>query len=84
MAWRKGTTPALQVLGMKCYDVETRQVPGFGRMALREIVGSAICEGICIIVAVVSFFMFLGADRQAIHDKVGRTIVLHDPGKVLG
>jgi uncharacterized RDD family membrane protein YckC len=84
IAWGKGTTPALQVLGMKCWDVEGRQVPTFGKMALREIVGAWIAEGICIIVGIVSFFMFIGTDRRAIHDKIGGTIVLHDPGKVLG
>jgi uncharacterized RDD family membrane protein YckC len=84
IAWRKGTTPALQVLGMKVWDTEANQAPGFGKMALREIVGAYICEGICIIVGIVSFFMFVGESRQAIHDKVAKTIVLHDPNKVLG
>jgi uncharacterized RDD family membrane protein YckC len=32
----------------------------------------------------VSFVMFLGQDRRTIHDKIGRTIVVHDPNKVLG
>ncbi len=82
--WGKGTTPALQVLGMKCWDVETRKAPTFGKMALREIVGRAIAEGICIIVGIVSFVMFLGEERRSIHDKIGGTIVLYDPNKVLG
>ena len=84
IAWGKGTTPALQVLGMKCWDVEGRRVPTFGKMALREIVGRAIAENICIIVGIVSFFMFIGRERRALHDKIGGTIVLHDPGKALG
>lgn len=84
IAWGKGTTPALQVLGMKCWDTETNQVPGFGKMAMREVVGRFICESICVIVGIVSFFMFIGQDRQAIHDKVAKTVVLHDPNKVLG
>jgi uncharacterized RDD family membrane protein YckC len=82
--WGKGTTPALKVLGMSCWDVETRRPPTFGKMALREIVGRAIVEGICIIVGIVSFFMFIGAERRSIHDKIGGTIVVHDPNKVLG
>jgi uncharacterized RDD family membrane protein YckC len=84
IAWGKGTTPALQVLGMKVWDTETNRPPTWGKMALREVVGAYICEGICIIVGIVSFIMFLGDDRQAIHDKVAKTIVLHDPNKVLG
>jgi uncharacterized RDD family membrane protein YckC len=83
IAWGKGTTPALQVLGMKVWDTESNRPPTFGKMALREVVGAYICEGICIIVGIVSFVMFLGSDRQAIHDKIAKTIVLHDPNKTL-
>jgi uncharacterized RDD family membrane protein YckC len=82
--WRKGTTPALKVLGMTCWDVDTRQVPTFGRMALREVVGRFLVEGICFVVGIVSFVMFLGDDRRSLHDRIGHTIVLHDPNKVLG
>src|SRR5947208_2078900 len=43
VVWRNGQTPALQVLGMRCWRPQTGgvpgSVPGFWRMALREIVG---------------------------------------------
>jgi uncharacterized RDD family membrane protein YckC len=82
--WNKNsTTPALKVLGMKCWDVQTNQPASFGQMVMRDLVGR-IVEGLCIIIGIVSFVMFLGADRRTIHDKIGRTIVVHDPNKVLG
>jgi uncharacterized RDD family membrane protein YckC len=83
MLWGKGTTPALKVLGMKCWDIQTNKPASFGQMVMRDFVGRLV-EGICAIVYIVSFVMFLGAERRTIHDKIGRTIVVHDPNKVLG
>lgn len=82
IAWNKGTSPALQVLGMKVYKPQERQVASFGTMALRNIVGG-IVEGISII-GLISFIMFLtDKQRRALHDRIGSTTVLHDPNKVL-
>jgi len=38
VVWANGQTPALQVLGMRCFRPEDNRVAGFGWMALREIV----------------------------------------------
>jgi uncharacterized RDD family membrane protein YckC len=38
LVWPNGQTPALQVLGMRCFRPEDNRVAGFGWMALREIV----------------------------------------------
>lgn len=38
IVWANGQTPALQVLGMRCFRPEDNRVAGFGWMALREIV----------------------------------------------
>ena len=82
--WNKhSTTPALKVLGMKCWDVQTNAPASFGQMVMRDLVGR-IVEGLCIIIGIVSFVMFLGAERRTLHDKIGRTIVVYDPNKVLG
>jgi uncharacterized RDD family membrane protein YckC len=85
IAWGKGTTPALQVLGMKVWRVDQPGVPGWGRMALREVVGR-IVEGILgAITQIISFVLFVSSDkRQALHDMIASTTVLHDPNKVLG
>ncbi|MDT4920915.1 MAG: hypothetical protein QOI15_1817 [Pseudonocardiales bacterium] len=84
MLWNKeGTTPALKVLGMKCWDIQTNRPPTFGQMAMRDLVGR-IVEGLCILIGIYSFVIFLGVERRSLHDKIGRTIVVHDPNKVLG
>lgn len=82
--WGNGQTPALQVLGMRCWRPETNRVPGFWYMALREIVGRFV-EGILgIFSAGASFIMMcVGKEHKAIHDWVAGTVVLRDPDKVL-
>lgn len=82
--WGRGQTPALQVLGMRCYRPEEAKVAGWGWMALREIVGR-IVEGILsVITQVVSFILFCARDdHRSLHDLIAGTVVLHDPNKVL-
>jgi uncharacterized RDD family membrane protein YckC len=78
--WGRGTTPALKVLGMQCWRPDTKQVPGFWRMVLRDVVGR-IAEGILsIITLLVSFILFVtGKERKSLHDIIGGTVVLYDP-----
>ncbi len=83
IVWGSGTTPALQVLSMRCWKPDTGQVPGWGTMALRETIGR-IVNGILLITALVSFiFMLTRPDRRCLHDLVAGTVVIHDPDKVL-
>jgi uncharacterized RDD family membrane protein YckC len=83
--WGKGTTPALRVLGMKCWNVNDRSVPGFWRMALREVVGRLVDGILSIITGLISLVLFLTSEkRQSLHDLVAGTTVIHDPDKVLG
>jgi uncharacterized RDD family membrane protein YckC len=84
IVWANGQTPALQVLGMRCYRPETHRVAGFWWMALRETI-ARIAEGLLsIITELVSLiFMLTRPDRRTIHDLVAGTVVLHDPNKVL-
>ena len=59
--WGNGQTPALQVLGMRCWRPETNRVAGFWYMALREIVGRLV-EGILgIFTEAASFIMMCRA-----------------------
>jgi uncharacterized RDD family membrane protein YckC len=84
VVWGKGTSPALQVLGMRVWRPAEGRPASWGQMALRNIIGG-IVEGICIIIGIVSFvFLLSKPDRATIHDKIGGTIVVHDPNKVLG
>lgn len=84
IVWANGQTPALQVLGMRCYRPETNRVASFWWMALRETI-ARIAEGLLgFITGLISLiFMLTRSDRRTIHDLVAGTVVLHDPNKVL-
>jgi uncharacterized RDD family membrane protein YckC len=84
IAWSNGTTPALQVLGMRCYRPDDGKVPGFWWMALRNIVGH-IVEGILsFITEIVSFVLMCATkERRCLHDLIAGTVVLLDKEKVL-
>jgi uncharacterized RDD family membrane protein YckC len=84
IVWAQGTTPALQVLGMRCWRPEENQVPGWGWMALRNVIGCFVIERFITIIGVVSLIlMCVNRDRKSIHDMIAGTVVLHDPTKVL-
>ena len=98
IVWPNGQTPALQVLGMRCFRPEDNRVAGFWWMALGEIV-AGFCEGtpaggagtpaggaaiLGSIIGLISFILMLTRpDRKTIHDLVVGTVVLYDPGNVL-
>lgn len=84
IVWANGQTPALQVLGMRCWRPEDGRVPGFWWMALREVVGR-IAEGILsFITLLISLILMLTRpDRRSLHDLIAGTVVLYDPNKVL-
>jgi uncharacterized RDD family membrane protein YckC len=84
IVWGNGQTPALQVLGMRCWRPETNRVAGFWWMALREIAGRLIDSILSFISLITSFvLMVAGRERKALHDWIAGTVVLHDPNKVL-
>ena len=84
IVWGNGQTPALQVLGMRCWRPETNRVAGFWYMALREIAGR-IVDGILSFITLITSFVLMvtGRERKALHDWIAGTVVLHDPNKVL-
>ncbi len=82
--WGRGQTPAMQVLGMRCYRPETGRLAGWGWMALREVIGQLVEGVLSLITQVLSFVLFASRrDRRSLHDLIAGTVVLHDPGKVL-
>lgn len=84
IVWGNGQTPALQVLGMRCWRPEDGRVAGFWWMALREIVGRIVDGILSVITELVSFiFMLSRPDRRTLHDLIAGTVVLHDPDNVL-
>lgn len=84
IAWGRGQTPALQVLGMRCWRPADNKVAGRGTMALREIFGRFV-EGILSFITLIASFivMLTNPKRQCLHDLIAGTVVLHDPNKVL-
>jgi uncharacterized RDD family membrane protein YckC len=85
IAWGKGTSPALQVLGMKVYRPDERKVAGFWQMVLRDVVGGIVQGILSIITMLVSFILFLTRpDRRTLPDLIATTVVVYDPNKVLG
>lgn len=84
IVWGRGQTPALQVLGMRCWRPETQRVAGWWWMALREIVGGFVESFFYFIGFIVSFvIMAAGRERKCIHDYIAGTVVLIDPNNVL-
>lgn len=84
VAWNKGTSPAFQVLGLRCWKPAEGRLASWGTMALRNIVGG-IAQGILgAITGLVSFILFLsGKQHKSLLDLVGGTVVVRDPNKVL-
>jgi uncharacterized RDD family membrane protein YckC len=83
IAWGKGTTPAMQVLGMRAWKPQGNRIATFGDMALREVVGRFLLD-LVPFAQLVSFILFLASGkRQALHDLVAGTVVLYDPNKVI-
>ncbi len=84
IVWGRGQTPALQVLGMRCWRPETGRVAGWGWMALRETVGRIVDNILSIFTEILSLILMLSTrDRKALHDMVAGTVVVYDPGKAL-
>ena len=85
IVWGRGTSPALQVLGMRTWRPAEQRPGTWGTMALRDIVGGIVQGILGPITALISFVMFLSGDtHQSICDKIGGTVIVHDPNKVLG
>jgi uncharacterized RDD family membrane protein YckC len=84
IVWANGQTPALQVLGMRCWRPETGRVAGWWWMALREIAGRIVESILGFITDIVSLILMLVTkERKSLHDFIAGTVVLHDPDKVL-
>jgi uncharacterized RDD family membrane protein YckC len=83
--WGRGTSPALKILKCRVVDAESGKVVGWGRMALRDIVGG-IAQGILgIVTQLISLVLFLTDDRnRTIPDRIATTLVVYDPNAVLG
>ena len=84
IVWGRGTTPALQVLGMRVWRPTDNRPASWGIMALREIIGRIVDGILSFITELISFIMFLSTkEHRSLHDMVAGTVVVHDPNKVI-
>lgn len=84
IVWGRGQTPALQVLGMRCWRPETGRIASWWWMALREIVGRFVEGILAVITLLISFILMLSSkERKSLHDMIAGTVVVYDPNKVL-
>jgi uncharacterized RDD family membrane protein YckC len=59
IVWGRGQTPALQVLGMRCWRPETGRVAGWGWMALRETIGRIADSILWLVTEILSLIFML-------------------------
>lgn len=78
--WRKGQSPAFRVLKLHVVPKEGGTPVGFGKMALRDIVGGIAQSILSWITLLISFILFLTRDlHQPFTDLIAGTTVVHDP-----
>ncbi|HEX4244829.1 MAG TPA: RDD family protein [Acidimicrobiales bacterium] len=79
--WRRGETPAMQILRIKVIKLETGEVATWGTMGLREFVGKWIVMGAISSVffpawVVLVFMLMWDKNKQELWDKIAGTIVV--------
>lgn len=79
--WGSGQTPVQRMLGLRCVDAVTGQVPGRRRMASRQVLGWCLNGQL-----LMGLFLALsGSGKTSVGDLFMGTIVLRDPdGTLLG
>lgn len=70
---RQGLTLGKKLLGLQVVNHQTGQIPGFGKMFLREIVGRFISG---LFLGIGYFWAIFDKNAQAWHDKLAGTVVL--------
>ncbi|QXD17134.1 RDD family protein [Rhodocaloribacter litoris] len=71
--FRQGLTPGKKLLGLQVVREETGEIPGFGTMLLREVVGRFLSG---LFLGIGYFWALFDRDAQAWHDKLAGTVVL--------
>jgi uncharacterized RDD family membrane protein YckC len=70
---RKGLTPGKKLLGLKVINHQTGEIPGFGKMFLREIIGRFLSG---LFLGLGYFWALFDKNAQAWHDKLAGTVVV--------
>lgn len=82
VVWGRGQTPGKQLLGMRCIFTQNLHRASWGRMALRQVVGSLVMTFIVVVTfgigAVLYFWLLWDKDNQELWDKLASTLVVRD------
>lgn len=70
---RQGLTPGKKVMGLQVVQHQTGQIPGFGKMLVREVVGRFLSA---LFLGLGYFWAIFDKNGQAWHDKLAGTVVL--------
>lgn len=71
--FRTGQTPGKKLLGLHVVNCQTGQIPGFGKMFVREIVGRFISG---LFLGIGYIWAIFDKNSQAWHDKIAGTVVV--------
>jgi len=70
---RKGLTPGKKLLGLRVVNQQTGEIPGFGKMFIREIFGRILSA---LFFSLGYIWALFDKNSQALHDKLAGTVVL--------
>lgn len=70
---RQGLTPGKKLLGLQVVDHQTGELPGYGKMFLREIVGRLLSG---LVLGLGYLWALFDKNAQAWHDRLAGTVVL--------
>jgi|GEM_PF-817569 len=76
----RGKTPGKAMCGIRVADKRNGNVPGIGRMLLRETLGKFVSG---LFLGIGYFWAIFDRDGQAWHDKIAGTVVLKSPEKMV-
>ena len=71
--FRKGLTPGKKLLGLQVVNHQTGEIPGFGKMFLREVVGRFLSG---LFLGLGYLWALFDKNAQAWHDKLAGTVVI--------
>lgn len=86
VAYKRGQTPAKQLLDMRVYHLAEARAASWGRMFVREWIGKTIVGIVAsaTVVGIILYFWLLwDAKRQQLWDKIVDTVVIDDPRRLL-
>lgn len=70
---RKGRTPGKRLLGLQVVQQQNGEIPGFGKMFIREVVGRFVSG---VVLGLGYLWAIFDKNSQAWHDKIAGTVVI--------